>query len=475
MAASDVSDGPVLNLINKRLRALRKKLNRITQMEEAISQGKPINKEQEETLRSKPAVTVLIDELEKLRQPLSAAVDEEVSLAVQRHQVSVPASRSEPTTISDNDDDGPSSDKPEKPNGSSSSSEPIISRSEPDEAAAVEVVEDLLNLLYFGSLFDVKSQSDFTSTMLTRTHERGCCLTYDYVTDDATDLLGERDLDLISKLGGLLISRPVDSSLTHKNALQRCLEHAKLWLAKSDQLIEPNANITCKDYDFCSFDAGLRERLNKIMASDYLTTTPEMKAPVEVAAAAGNYTPFQVPVHGSISSIQVEGSVSHESHLQQDEGTTDFQGHEMGDNQSSHVEELHKDDEPEMENPEEASIEQEQNIRDTEVEYSQRDVESKEQQYVPRRLFQNQRGGRGGGGGGGRRGYPSSRGARGSSRGAGPYQNGRNQYYDQAGGYYPRNYYNNRGRGGRGGGPSYNNHGSVVQGDQASTSVGVGS
>lgn len=60
---------------------------------------------------------------------------------------------------------------------------------------------------------------------------------------------------------------------------------------------------------FC-VDSGLRERLNKIMASDYFTTTPEMKAPVEVAAAAGNYVPFQVPIHSSVSSVAVEGSVS---------------------------------------------------------------------------------------------------------------------------------------------------------------------
>ena len=30
-------------------------------------------------------------------------------------------------------------------------------------------------------------------------------------------------------------------------------------------------------------DSALRERLNKIMASDYFNTLPEMKAPVEVA------------------------------------------------------------------------------------------------------------------------------------------------------------------------------------------------
>ncbi|KAK2970920.1 hypothetical protein RJ640_021173 [Escallonia rubra] len=75
----------VLSLINKRLCALRKKQNRITQMEEAVSHGKPINKEQEETLKFKPSVLAAIDELEKLRQPLSAAVTDETQLALERH------------------------------------------------------------------------------------------------------------------------------------------------------------------------------------------------------------------------------------------------------------------------------------------------------------------------------------------------------------------------------------------------------
>ena len=56
----------------------------------------------------------------------------------------------------------------------------------------------------------------------------------------------------------------------------------------------------------------MREKLNKIMASDYFTTTPEMKAPVEVAAAAaaGNYVSFQVPLHSSVVPVQVEGSIA---------------------------------------------------------------------------------------------------------------------------------------------------------------------
>ena len=45
----------------------------------------------------------------------------------------------------------------------------------------------------------------------------------------------------------------------------------------------------------------MRAKLNKIMASDYFTTTPEMKATVEMAAAAGgNYTSFHVPVPSSV-------------------------------------------------------------------------------------------------------------------------------------------------------------------------------
>ncbi|XVE75175.1 hypothetical protein DITRI_Ditri12bG0074600 [Diplodiscus trichospermus] len=435
------SDGPVLSLINKRLRALRKKYNRILQMEESVSQGKPLNKEQEEVLRSKAAVSALIDELEKLRQPLSFAVSEEISLALQRQTISPGETTSEAQR-----------DKTE------------IQEQQPNELD--HAVEDLLNLLYFGSLFDVKSQNDFTSTMLTRTHERGCCLTYDYVTDDATDLLSEKDLDLISMLGGLLTSRPVDSSLSHKNALHRCIHHAKLWLSNSNQPIDPNVDISY---------AGLRERLNKILALDYFTTTPEMKAPVEVAAAAaGTYTSFQVPVHSvPISApVQVEDSVG--QYQQKEEDSSNYQEAESGDNQFSAVEEVQKD-EVEIENHgENITVQQEHGKLQADMEHNQRDGEPKEQQYVPRRHYQNQRGGRGTGGG--RRGYSNGRGGRGSGRGGGAYQNGRSQYYDQPSNYYYRNYYN-RGRGGRGGGHAYNNHGrgSGVQGGHPTADVGVAS
>ncbi|KAK4777881.1 hypothetical protein SAY87_018068 [Trapa incisa] len=438
--ASDSTDGPVLSVINKRLRALRKKLNRITQMEESLAQGKSLNKEQEEVLRSKPNVLASIDELEKLRPPLSVAIQEEVGIAVQRHHVS------------------PQSD------------EPAPARDEFE-------LQDLLNLLYFSALFDVKSQSDFTATMLTRTHERGCCLTYDYVTDDATDFLGENDLDAISVLGNLLISRPVDTSLSHKNALERCLEHAKLWLTRSDQAIEPNSSITY---------AGLREKLSKIMVSDYFTATPEMKTPVDMAAA-GNYVPFQVQANSS--SLQVT-----EVPVEEEQGGSDAPHEQKGENegrnqdqnapiQESPVEEMPKHEAEEEDTSEAPPLAQEEEAyqhNEEEVNY-ERERDTKDQQYHSRRPYQNYRGGRGRGGSGGRRGYYGGRGGRGfGGRGGegGGYQNGRQQYYDQPGNYYPRGYYNNRGRGGRGGGGHpYNhyNYGASVRGGHGTSDVGVAS
>lgn len=115
------------------------------------------------------------------------------------------------------------------------------------EEEEAEKLEDLVNLLYFGSLFDVRSQSELASIMLTRTHERGCCLVYDTVTDESTDLLCDKDLDLISELWTMMVSRPADSFLSHKNALERCVEHAKLWLANSDQPIASNCNVSCNE------------------------------------------------------------------------------------------------------------------------------------------------------------------------------------------------------------------------------------
>uniref|UniRef100_A0A0A9D3T6 Uncharacterized protein n=1 Tax=Arundo donax TaxID=35708 RepID=A0A0A9D3T6_ARUDO len=243
-AAAETTDGPVLSVISKRLRALRKKYNRITQMEESLAAGKTLNREQEEVLRSKPVVAALIDELERLRAPLASAAAEEVSSRP------APASAAAPTDAASSSDSDSS-------------------------------IQDLLALVYFGSLFDVKPQSEFVATMVARTHERSCCITYDYVTDDAADLLAETDLDAVSALASLAASRPAAAAgVSHRDALEACAHHARLWLRRADEPIHPDSGITY---------AGVRAKLDKIMSSDYYTAQPEMRAAEDVAAAVGSY------------------------------------------------------------------------------------------------------------------------------------------------------------------------------------------
>ncbi|CAN4123209.1 unnamed protein product [Withania somnifera] len=415
--ASELSDGPVLSLINKRLRALRKKQNRILQMEESLSKGKTLNKEQEETLRYKSSVIANIDELEKLRQPLAAAVAEEINQASAIETTSTTESNSK--------------------------------------------VEDLLKLLYFGSMFDVKSlQSDFTATMLTRTMERACCLSYDCMPDDESsdvmDLLEERDLDMISMLSALLVSRPVNSPLSHKHALQKCIEHAKLWLSKSEQLVEPNSDVTY---------AGLRSKLDKIIGSLYFT-----RDPVKVEAAAGKYGSYSVPVEEHVEAVPVDAP------LQVDTPSVQYEQKEVEavssqvptETREIHVSnvELQQGGQDNMisqppAKPEEVTLEAEGvgNVKDADF---------NEQQSRPRRSYQNQnyRGNRGGSVGD-RRGYSNGRVGRGRG---GSYQNGRNQYYDQSGHYQQINNNNSRDRDGRGtgGGGGYNHYASGDQADSYS-------
>ncbi|XP_031487791.1 uncharacterized protein LOC116255853 [Nymphaea colorata] len=458
-------DGPVLSMMNKRLRALRKKYNRILQTEESKAQGKPINKEQEDVLRSKPAVVALIEEYEKLRQPLSAAVNEELSLFKAREEAALASASAASATVAATP---VAEEEEEEEEEAVVDRQPEITERPPSASGDLldETVEDLLKLLYFGTLFDVRLQTDFTPIMLTKAHERSSCLIYDYVTEDATDLLVERDLDLLSLMGSLIISRPSDSTVSHRNALQECVRHAKLWLLNSNQSIHPNAGVSY---------ARLRERLNKILSSDYFTMTPQMTklsqqtaaeaAAAVAAAAAGNYNPqiaTQEPTNMQQQDFLPEEAVSH---YQQVNDLGEYNGNDLsggssthGDPSSPNVEQLPKAEEEDYLDPSEdapnspppSSQDQPKQI-DSE---QNGDVEYRERENFPRRQYPNPRGS----GRGGRRGYMNGRGGRGS-RGGG-FQNGRNQYYDAGNNYYPRNYYGHpRGRG-RGGGMMYNNSGS---------------
>lgn len=227
--SSGVADGPVMTMMNKRLRALRKKYNRILQMEDRVAQGKSMNREQEDLLRSKLAVSALIEEYEHLRQPIYDSLQEEISLAM---------AASKKQAVEDV--------KKNEEEKKTEAEEVSDVKEEKEDDTILAAVEDLLHLLYFGNLFDLKFlDSDFDMMLYTRTHERTSCITYDSVTDDTTRLLQEEDLDMISTLRTLILSRPFSSDISHKNALSDCIKHAKLWLQNSDQLVQPGSSHTC--------------------------------------------------------------------------------------------------------------------------------------------------------------------------------------------------------------------------------------
>ncbi|CAM6011285.1 unnamed protein product [Sphagnum balticum] len=361
-------DGPVLTMMSKRLRGLRKKYNRILQIEESKAQGKAVNKEQEDVLKTKIAIAALIDEYEKLRQPLLLAVKEEVAEREKELMAATLGRREE--------EDSHSSSLGQKH----------------ERRFSEEDVADLLKLLYFAHLFDIRSQGDAPSLVWTKVHERSSCLSYDFVTDDATTPLIEGDLDALALFGSMLTSRPPNVTLSHRDALQRCIEHARDWLLNSDRAIHSDAQISY---------SRMRERLNRILSSEYFTMTPELQTVSQqtaaaAATAAGHHEEVDI---GSLDEVEVKQQVV--------EQQPDAQGH----------------------HPVGAG--------------------------APPRGRGMTGGYQGMGGRAGGRGYPNGRGSRGG-RGGGMYTTGGRgggaQFYDQAGGFHPRTNHYGGGRGGRGGG-----------------------
>ncbi|KAE8795648.1 hypothetical protein D1007_29542 [Hordeum vulgare] len=201
---SETKEGRVLSVVSKRLRMLRKKQNHIVQMEESVAADKMLNQEQKEVMRSKPVIAALIDELERLRMPLSTALTKD------------------PSTV---------------PGPASSSSSFVSNLS----------IQDLLALMYFSSLFYVKSPNEFIATMVAHKHERSSCITHGYVWGDTVDLLTENDLDAVSAVAALAAAPPASAvGVSHHDALQDCAHHAHLWLTRADVPIHHGSSVTCE-------------------------------------------------------------------------------------------------------------------------------------------------------------------------------------------------------------------------------------
>lgn len=290
-------EGPVLTRINKRLRALKKKYNRIAQIEESKAQGKQINKEQEEVLKAKVAVGVLIEEFEKLGQAVKEEVEKELMESRGEGESGRATGEEEDAEVrKDLEAQAVSSEtlQSENPNPDFDNVEPVDASEHQTEAPqplgvpSYHDIGDLLHLLYFALLFDVPQTEATSSLVWTKVHERSSCVSYDCVTEeDSTSPLEERDLNDLSLLGSLIFSRPPNATLSHREALQQCIQHALLWLRNSDSPIREDLSLTY---------SHLRERLNRILSSEYYTMIPELQTVSQQSAAiaatvTGHYVP----------------------------------------------------------------------------------------------------------------------------------------------------------------------------------------
>lgn len=527
-SSSPHKEGPVLCLLNKRIRALRKKYNKILQIEENKSQGKVINKEQEEVLCCKTGIAVLIDELEKLKQPLSNALKEEVAEREREFMDTVlkrpdedGGSANEKEYSSANDKEHSSANDEGLDNENSDGKGIMVNgcfeetRKECGESSAMDkeapdliAVADILKILYFAKLFNVYSLNRLASIMWTKTHERISCLSYDYVTEDATDHLREEDLDALSMIGSFMTSRSPNATISHKDALQMCVHHARQWLCNSDQPIHPNSTLSY---------SNLRERLSRILSSEYFITTPELKTishetAAAAATAAGQYVPEVFMHHSSAEDellqlehvpnyIQQQDQMDIHQHFYQVEecsnpvetdelsnSVVDGNSFPEGNTPSENVQTETKPIPPILDDELEQNESQHQQLpsiskstqemlqhdqhqpQNMQLSWQQKHDQQhpqhmqlswQQQQYARNggmlRSSQTQRGGRsmGYGGGGRGRSHMNGRGSRGGRGGS--YSDGHEQFHDQ-GGPSPRNYYSRRGKAGRGAGIVYNNN-----------------
>ena len=242
-------EGPVLVMMSKRLRALRKKVSRITQIEESKASGKRINKEQEEVLKSKPSVMTLIDEYERLRGPLTVSVQEELAEQERSRQLSVKQTEEDAARAAAGRQ--PAGEVVEETKAVDSGN--LQGSSGAGEGSGVE---KLVQLLYFGSLFDLQSAPTngfpgenadaavtgarpFMLSLWAKSQERGSCLSH--VSDPPLSAI---DLDALTTLSRYIAGRS-GSGTNHKEALHVCVGHAEKWLDRSEEEIG-GTQLTCE-------------------------------------------------------------------------------------------------------------------------------------------------------------------------------------------------------------------------------------
>lgn len=283
-------DGAVITLVSKRLRAAKKKLNRIQELETAVGNGKDINADQQELLNSKTGVVAVIEELERvtpLLRPVVAEEREEARLELQLETeaaakaaaaLAVPPAGGE--GIKPEAEHHPDSDIAELPASVDRSSQTNIADT---QAAVEEAVMKVLQLVYFGQVFE---------SSVTGPQERHACLSYSYRAPQEAPALTDQHLSQISFLAKLLSTRPPGMTHSHKDALAACQELALKFLFDGAAEV-PELGVPMQ---------SIQDGISTVVQSGYYTAQPHKTtmpidmAPPPSAAPSSLANVFPIPL-----------------------------------------------------------------------------------------------------------------------------------------------------------------------------------
>lgn len=199
--AGTKNDGPVLGVFHRKLRALKKKSKRITEIEQAKTAGKAINAEQEDVLKSKPSVQLLIDEYEKLHDSIVDALKEEAEVIkkdVEAELASKSAAKEPDSSNAEDSGDGSS------------------------KLGRESALRSILQVIYVGNPLQLDEETE--------------------------------DVNAIRSFASLLLGGDGGSERhgSHKEAVEGALRHALALLDGSDSIVNESLGFSCECMNSCS-------------------------------------------------------------------------------------------------------------------------------------------------------------------------------------------------------------------------------
>ena len=236
----------VSTIFQKRIRALKKKVRNVEEIEKKVQEGKTINEQQEEAIRNKNITLCMIEEVERLRktvedevQAKEKAMEREIT-KLEREAERRKKKLEKQEKRQHQQQQEPQRKEREVPPKASAKPEAVAAAPGPDLDAAIE---KLLKVFYFGRLFD-------TSSGALAHYERAAYLGYDRLLKEGPmPQMTQKHLDDLSAFAFHLSSRPMNQLLSHKQALDHCTALAKEFVGANGKSKFPLADGTVCDLE----------------------------------------------------------------------------------------------------------------------------------------------------------------------------------------------------------------------------------